>query len=64
MSDKIRRDGIEDQIKGAGHELKGRVRNALGALTGDASEQIKGKAEEVAGKARRKIGEAKSDWGR
>ena len=61
MADDLDRDGLENQAKGFGSEVKGKVRNAVGGLTGDASEQIKGKAEELKGKAQRKIGEAQSD---
>jgi uncharacterized protein YjbJ (UPF0337 family) len=41
--------------------VKGRVRNAVGGVTGDTSEQLKGKAEELKGRAQRKIGEAQSE---
>ena len=61
MADDLNRDGMENQIKGAGNEFKGKVRNSVGGLTGDSSEQIKGKAEELKGKAQRKIGEAETD---
>jgi uncharacterized protein YjbJ (UPF0337 family) len=42
-------------------QVKGRVRNTVGGVTGDTSEQIKGKAEELKGKAQRKIGEKQVD---
>jgi len=61
MADDLNRDGMENQIKGVGSEMKGKVRNSIGGLTGDTSEQIKGKAEELKGKAQRKIGEAETD---
>ena len=61
MADDLNRDGVENQIKGAGNELKGKARNAVGGLTGDSSEQLKGKAEELKGKAQRKIGETETD---
>jgi uncharacterized protein YjbJ (UPF0337 family) len=61
MADDLNRDGMENQVKGTGGELKGKVRNAVGGLTGDTSEQIKGKAEELKGKAQRKVGETESD---
>ena len=61
MADDLNRDGLENQAKGLGSEVKGKVRNAVGGLTGDSSEQLKGKAEELKGKAQRKIGEAESD---
>ena len=57
----LKKDGLENQGEGLGDEIKGKVRNAVGGLTGDTSEQIKGKAEELKGKAQRKIGEHQVD---
>lgn len=54
-------DGVENQNKGLGKEIEGKVRNAVGGLTGDTSQQLKGKAQELHGKAQRKIGEAEVD---
>ena len=59
--DDMDRDGIENQIKGAGKEAEGKIRNSVGGLTGDTSEQIRGKAQELKGKAQRRIGEAEVD---
>jgi uncharacterized protein YjbJ (UPF0337 family) len=61
MTDDLGNEGVEDQVKGTVKEGEGRLRNAVGGLTGDDSEQIKGKAQEVKGKVQRKIGEAESD---
>jgi uncharacterized protein YjbJ (UPF0337 family) len=61
MSDNLNREGLKDQIKGMVKEGEGRLRNAVGGLTGDTSEQLKGKAQEVKGKVQRKIGEAETD---
>jgi uncharacterized protein YjbJ (UPF0337 family) len=61
MADDLNRDGLENQAKGLGSELKGKARNAVGGMAGDTSEQIKGKGEELKGKAQRKIGEAEND---
>jgi len=61
MADDIRDEGAKDQIKGTIKEGEGRLRNAIGGLTGDSSEQLKGKAQELKGKVQRKIGEAESD---
>ena len=57
MADDLGTDGVENQIKGAGKELGGKLRNAVGGLTGDTSEQLHGKAKELEGKAQRKLGE-------
>jgi uncharacterized protein YjbJ (UPF0337 family) len=61
MADDLGRDGAENQIKGTLKEGEGRVRNAIGGLTDDTSQQLKGKAQQIKGKAQRKIGEAESD---
>lgn len=58
MAKDLGTDGVENQIKGAAKEVGGKVRNAVGGLTGDTSEQVKGKAKEMEGKAQRKVGEA------
>lgn len=61
MADDLGREGAKDQIKGTVKEGEGRIRDAVGGLTGDSSEQLKGKAQQVKGKIQRKIGEAESD---
>ena len=61
MSDDLGRDGLANQGKGLGKEVEGKVRNSIGGLTGDTSEQLKGKAQELKGKAQRKIGEKQVD---
>ena len=61
MADDLNRDGMENEVKGFGKEVEGRVRNTVGGITGDSSEQLKGKAKELEGKAQRKIGEAEQD---
>ena len=64
MADDLTRDGLENQAKGLGKQVEGKVRNAIGGLTGDTSEQLKGKAKDLEGKAQRKIGEAQEDLDR
>jgi uncharacterized protein YjbJ (UPF0337 family) len=61
MSDDLTRDGLKNQGEGVTDQVKGRLRNTVGGMTGDTSEQIKGKAEELKGKAQRKIGEKQVD---
>jgi uncharacterized protein YjbJ (UPF0337 family) len=61
MADDLNRKGAEDQIKGAGNEFKGRVKDAVGGLTGDSSQQIEGKVDKLKGKVQRKIGESETD---
>jgi uncharacterized protein YjbJ (UPF0337 family) len=61
MADDVGNEGLENQAKGTAKEVGGKVRNAVGGLTGDTSEQLKGKAREMEGKAQRKVGEAQED---
>ena len=61
MTDDLGREGAKDQVKGTIKEGEGRVRDAVGGLTGDSSEQLKGKAQQLKGKAQRKLGELESD---
>jgi len=61
MSDDLKREGLEDRIKGTVKEGEGHVRDAVGGLTGDTSEQLKGKGQQLKGKLQRKLGEAETD---
>ncbi len=58
MADDLGTDGLENRAKGLGKEAEGKVRNAVGGLTGDTSEQVKGKAKELEGKAQNNVGKA------
>lgn len=61
MADDLGKEGAENQIKGTFKEGEGRIRDAVGGLTGDTSEQLKGKAQQLKGKVQRKIGESQTD---
>jgi uncharacterized protein YjbJ (UPF0337 family) len=61
MADDLTSKGVKNQGEGLSDQVKGRVRNTVGGITGDSSEQLKGKAEELKGKAQRKIGEKQVD---
>ena len=61
MADDLNSDGLENQAKGFGKEVEGKVRNAAGGIAGDTSEQLKGKAKELEGKFQRKVGENETD---
>ena len=39
--------------------VKGKVREGLGKITGDKTEQIKGKVEQIQGKVQEEVGKAK-----
>jgi len=49
----------EDQIDGTISEAKGKVKDAVGGLTGDAKTQAEGKIDQVAGQAQQTLGDAK-----
>ncbi len=53
--------GTRNRVRGAGDKLSGRVRNALGALAGDDSQQASGKAQELKGKAKDALGRAQQN---
>jgi uncharacterized protein YjbJ (UPF0337 family) len=53
-----------DELKGKAENLKGRVKEAGGALTGNKKTEAEGMAERAKGAAREKIGEIKRDLGR
>jgi uncharacterized protein YjbJ (UPF0337 family) len=61
MADKkdLATEGDKDRLEGAGNQVGGRIRNAVGGLTGDSSEQVKGKAQEIKGKVQDAAGKAK-----
>jgi len=48
----------EDEVRGKGKQIKGKVREEVGKLTNNKKEQVKGKIEQAEGKAREKIGKA------
>jgi uncharacterized protein YjbJ (UPF0337 family) len=60
----------EDELKGKMHQVKGRVKQAAGDLSGDerlreegVGDEAGGEAREGFGKARRKVGETIEDIG-
>jgi uncharacterized protein YjbJ (UPF0337 family) len=50
--------GIENSLEGKGKDLKGKIKDAAGGLTGDGSLQAEGKIDQLKGKAQDKVGEA------
>jgi uncharacterized protein YjbJ (UPF0337 family) len=61
MTDKkdLATEGTEDRLKGGAKQVEGRVRSAVGGLTGNTKEQLKGKGQEIKGKAQDAVGKAK-----
>ena len=48
-----------DEEKGKRKQVEGQIREGVGKLTGDKSEQIKGKIQQVEGKVQEEIGKVK-----
>ncbi|MBN1193830.1 MAG: CsbD family protein [Methanomicrobiaceae archaeon] len=49
----------EDEIKGKGKQIEGKIREEVGKLTDNKTEQVKGKIEQVEGKVQEEIGKLK-----
>ena len=54
----------KDQAKGTVENIKGRVKQAAGALTGSKKTESEGLAERVKGAAQKKVGDLKHDLAR
>lgn len=61
--DRIKK-GVENQLEGKGTELRGRVKEELGARTNDEGLEREGKLDQVKGKVRGAVGKAQRDAGR
>lgn len=51
----------KDEAKGAGKQVKGAVKDAVGGLTGNEKLQAEGKLDKAEGKLQQKVGELKDD---
>jgi uncharacterized protein YjbJ (UPF0337 family) len=56
--------GDENRLRGAGNDIKGRVKDAAGGLTGDSSLQAEGKMDRLKGKVQDKVGDIQQRIGR
>jgi uncharacterized protein YjbJ (UPF0337 family) len=54
----------EDEIKGKAENLKGRLKDAAGALTGNKKTQAEGMADRAKGAIREKVGQIKREVSR
>lgn len=54
----------ENEMKGKGRQVKGIVREEVGKLTNNKTEQVKGKVEQAEGKARENLGKAQRRAGK
>ena len=48
-----------DRVEGTASDLKGKVKDAVGGLTGDSKTQAEGKADQLSGKVQRGYGQVK-----
>ena len=51
------KDSIKDKIEGAGHEVKGAVKEKVGQVTNNANLEDEGTAEKIGGKVQKKVGD-------
>jgi len=49
----------KDRLKGAASDMKGKVKEAVGKVTGDTKTEAEGKADQVKGKVQNAVGGAK-----
>ncbi len=56
--------GIDHSLEGKGDTLKGRVKDAIGGLTGDSSLQGEGKIDQLKGKVKDTLGKVERDLDR
>ena len=50
-------DSTKDKVDGAGHELKGKVKETVGRVTNNPDLEAEGTGEKVAGKVQKKVGD-------
>jgi uncharacterized protein YjbJ (UPF0337 family) len=55
--DKLRKESSEQEIKGIGQQIKGKVQEGAGKLTGDADLEADGNLNQAGGRVREKLGE-------
>lgn len=52
----------QDQVKGAGKDLAGKVQEEAGKVTGDKAQQTKGLGKQISGKVQKGIGDVKETF--
>jgi uncharacterized protein YjbJ (UPF0337 family) len=58
MTDKLRNESAEQELKGVGQQIKGKVQEGAGRLTGNEDLEAEGHLNQAGGKIREKAGEA------
>jgi len=57
----LRREGDENRAEGTKDDVKGRIKDAAGGLTGDESLQTEGKIDRAKGKIKDEVGKIQQD---
>lgn len=63
-SKRLEREGMKDSLEGKSKVAKGRVKDAVGGLTGDGSLQLEGKLDQAKGKIQDAVGKVERKLGR
>jgi len=58
------KEGMRDSVEGKSKVAKGRVKDAVGGLTGDGSLQVEGKVDQAKGKIQDAVGRVERKLGR
>ena len=58
MTDKLRNESAEQELKGIGQQVKGKVQEGAGKLTGNEDLEAEGHLNQAGGKVSEKVGEA------
>ena len=56
--DKLRKESTEQEIKGIGQQVKGKIQEGVGKLTNDPDLEADGNLNQAGGRVREKLGEA------
>lgn len=59
--DKLRKESAEQEIKGIGQQVKGKIQEGAGRLTGNTDLEAEGNLNQAGGRVREKVGEAGRD---
>jgi uncharacterized protein YjbJ (UPF0337 family) len=57
MTDDIRKESAEQELKGMGQQVKGKVQEGAGKLTGNEDLEAEGNLNQAGGRVREKLGE-------
>lgn len=55
--DKLRKESTEQELKGIGQQVKGKIQEGVGKLTGDDDLEADGNLNQAGGRVREKLGE-------